>query len=120
MATERAKTYTKQGVVDVAVEDGVEVAEEPVAGRVVAAGAEVEAAEEGRDPACRLGRRRVDEHALLVVRVQRPHHLHGRSCTRRTQFSFRSIKVFSKVFVNKIFQIYELFQSISNQNISNL
>ena len=55
------------------MEDGVEVAEEPVAGRVVAAGAEVEAAEEGRDPAGGLGRRRVDEHALLVVRVQRPH-----------------------------------------------
>ena len=73
------------------MEDGVEVAEEPVAGRVVAAGAEVEAAEEGRDPAGGLGRRRVDEHALLVVRVQRPHHLHGRSCTRRTQFFIRPI-----------------------------
>jgi hypothetical protein len=86
------------------VEDGLEVAEEPVAGRVVAASAEVEAAEEGRDPAGRLGRRRVDEHALLVVRVQRPHHLHGRGCRRRTQFfdpiiaklySFRTTKVFN-------------------------
>ena len=85
------------GVVDVAVEDGAEAAEERVAGRVVAAGAEVEPAEERRDPARRLRRRRVDEHALLVVRVRRPHHLHGRSWTRRTQHSQLAFAMASSV-----------------------
>lgn len=62
-------TYTESGVVIVAAEHGFEIAVQSVLRRVVAAVAEVEAADEGGDFAVVAVVLGVDDHAFLVVSV---------------------------------------------------